>query len=322
LEPEQSATPAPTNTHVIPTHTATNVPPQSTSTPTPALYTIDFHSIWDKNADTRPQDNEENIKDITIKINDLSCHTDEHGRCQISIHEGTHGLIIDTSSSSIPDLNYLFLDKDILEPKTGFDITVKADMDILIPLAQGPLPLPIKANSTSGIVNDYGGINDKGEPHYAIDFRIIGDNPQIIYANISGIIDTYPGSTPENPFGDCNQVGIVHRDSFPGNFNVIFGHLTKVYVKPGEKVEVGQPIGEIDPAIYSKNVIGYTNDIPDYGGMNSAGCTNNPHLEYGVFGPGGKGFDSDWGFLNPYDFLTVKGLFGNPQSLPFSNYEK
>ena len=82
----------------------------------------------------------------------------------ILLHTGLLDERADGDRSGIPDLNYLFLGKDILEPKTGFDITVKDDMDILIPLAQGPLPLPIKANSTSGIVDLRNAVVHPGRP--------------------------------------------------------------------------------------------------------------------------------------------------------------
>ena len=54
-------------------------------------------------------------------------------------------------------MDYLFVGIDILKPKNGFAITVKNDMVVYIPLAQGPLPIPIESSSTSEILTDYGG---------------------------------------------------------------------------------------------------------------------------------------------------------------------
>jgi hypothetical protein len=187
----------------------------------------------------------------------------------------------------------IFHGQEVLGITQKLGVTVKDNEVIHLGLGQGPLPsLPMKAESYGYLIKGFGDLNADGSKHWALDFIIVGDGPQVMYANISGEVEKVPGSAPEQPFGRANLVNIIVRGPV-WNFNVGLGHLTKVYVQPGQYVEKGMPIGEIDPTLYH--------------GDNEVGGTLQPHLEYYVFGPGGVGMDGEWGWLDPLTFAPKTG---------------
>jgi len=202
-------------------------------------------------------------------------------------------LSIDASNASITDLNYIFADKDVSVLKDGLAVKLHSDTSVEVALGQGPLPLPvIRLEGFGGIVNGF--MTASAPNHEGLDLWIEGQGEQPIIANIGGIVESV-GS-------DCNHVTVLVRRNGM-EFNVGMGHLTRVVVKAGQRIEKGDVIGYIDPTLY--------NSVNRQPGTIVIACTTQPHVHYNVYGPGGFG-SGPWGSLDPALFAPE---LGNPVPL-------
>jgi murein DD-endopeptidase MepM/ murein hydrolase activator NlpD len=288
------------------TQTAQVLTPTAEPTNTPILKSITFFIFHDFNANEKfESDIEKPLKNIKIKIDDEICLSDENGLCKLTISLGSKKILIDSSTSDISNLNYVFWENEVFITGQIINIDVVSDNDLNIGLGQGPFTIPLKGSSIGNYFDGKGGYGNKksdGTHHYAIDIRIVGDGPQPVYAVVGGEVEG--PLSPDKPFGDTNQVTILVRDNY-GNFNIAEGHLDTILVEPFQQINKGDIIGFINPIIYKKNVIGTWKGAPDYRGSNIGGSgTNNPHLEIAIYGPGGKEGENGWGWLNILELLA------------------
>lgn len=298
IHPVETPTPAQTATPTSePTSTPTSTPtPEPTFTPTPTptpipsptatpqLYPVFVRLVFDRDGNgilTRP---DTGIQGVEISGNHSSCVTDDRGACTLHLAGGQH--ILRLPNSFVQEMPWLFrpIPGDPLLYRGAVAVNIQNEgQEILIPVGQGPLPLPIGAESYGYVIKDFGiDYGDGYGVHTGYDVVIKGDGEQPIYANISGVIEDYP-------FGECNNVVILYRGE-AGNFNINIGHLTRITVSHNQRVRKGDIIGFIDPGIYGD------------GGWHF--CTQVPHIDYGIYGPLPNG---DWGWLNPKQFAPEIG---------------
>lgn len=299
---------------LIPVSTSTTEP-EITNTPT--LYDVSFVAFHDFNGNgVRNEDiNEILLSGVIISMNGQSCTTDNDGTCAIKdITENFNEITIDPSGSDVENLNFLFWGLDVFPVDSTVKLQTPVGNPIAIALGQGPITIPVGVESFHGLwdgIGNYGVFKDVNDSvHWAVDIQIYGDGPQIIYAPISGIIEENPGATKDKPFGDTNHLVIIHR-SVIGNYNINMGHLSEVFVKHGQLVNKGDPIGAIDPSLYTENISSYDqNNLPKYyqgpGAVVVSG-TEAPHVCFSIYGEGGPDNPTDfgWGMFNPLLLLPV-----------------
>lgn len=305
-----------TPTEPVPTAAATetpNLPPTVTSTaiPSPTAtsipYNVEVLAFHDLNGNESQDTNEPHVSGIKIEIPGLqSCITSFDGKCSLGkLFSGRHSLMIDSSDSSIENLDYVFSNREVFKAKSGFPIVIEGDSSISIALGQGFIPIPIAAESFRGILYGFGDLhylNGKQVPHAGLDIAIKGNSPQPIFAPISG--EARPN--PDGTWGDCNHVTIWYNQ-LDFDIGIGMGHLTKVVVKPNALVQKGEIIGYIDPTLYHSSKM--------------IACTSDPHIHMNIWGniPGETWPHEDsglpwqvlpaskWGWLNPEKYLPMLG---------------
>lgn len=294
-----------------PTFTPTPKPtscPTATSTPVPChLEILVFH---DQNGNEVQGTEEPTVSGAVIQVGGKYCITGDNGKCQLGpIGPGRYRLTVDTSTSNIEGLNYLFADREVFNPQKGLLIQIEGDTLVTVALGQGPFPISIAEESFGGIFLGFGELHDlygNGNlvHHQGLDIRIRRDGPQPIYAPITG--QARPG--PDGTWGECNHVTIWYTQ-LGLNVGVGMGHLTEVVVTPNAFVRKGDLIGYIDPSLYYP--------------AGSVACTSLPHIHMNIWGsvPGetwppvesGLPWEvlpaGEWGWLNPEKYLP---MIGNP----------
>jgi murein DD-endopeptidase MepM/ murein hydrolase activator NlpD len=133
-------------------------------------------------------------------------------------------------------------------------------------LSYTPLGFPFPGSITSTFghrENPFGGSNV--ETHKGLDIR--GPMGAPVKAMAKGIVE-FAG--PRGGFGNC--IILKHANGF----ETLYGHLSKILVRPGQKIDIGQQIGKIG----------------------STGRSTGPHLHYEVHRNGQR--------INPQSFLTLK----------------
>lgn len=231
----------------------------------------------------------------------LRCSTGDQGTCLTQAPVGRHNLRANASGGAVLGLDYLFADKEVFDARgEGITIDVQGDAAVIVALGQGPLPFPIAGNSFGGVIAGFGEYRYDGDRevyyyHDGVDPAVVGNGPQPIYANISGVV--------ESVGGECNGVTILRR-ARGQQFNVGMGHLTSIIVKPGDRVTKGDIIGFINPDLYD--------------GSNVIACTTIPHIHYNVWGnaPGQTWEVVDgtwqtlsagqWGWLDPTELAPLR----------------
>ena len=241
------------------------------------------------------------------------CSTDSNGVCTLNAIEGdqTVSFIPDDAKDSqgnlIIGLDFLFVGKDVVDPKIGASIKISNNLSFNASFGQGPLVLPIARSSI--IMPPYNGFNEmlsEGFWHGAYDYKVIGNSEQPVFAPWSGIAVPAPDGT----FGDCNQVTIFNdkKGALKSmDFGIALGHLTRIVIKPNQHLEKGDIIGYIDPSIYS-------------GAKESIACTDTPHLEIGVWGnlknftysAGELITGPEYGWVDPSQLFSKKGIENPP----------
>lgn len=122
---------------------------------------------------------------------------------------------------------------------------------------------------TPGSISSYYGhrsdpFNKKKAFHSGLDFDSdYGDS----------VVSTANGSVEKA--GWCGGYGKCVVIRHTGGYKTLYGHLSRVKVKPGQRIKSGQPIGEIG----------------------STGRSTGPHLHYEIMKNGKK--------INPYKYLTL-----------------
>lgn len=128
-----------------------------------------------------------------------------------------------------------------------------------------PLGVPLKSRITSTFgyrSNPFTGLNTENHP--GIDFKgKIGDS---VISTAEGIVE-FAG--PRGGYGNC--IIIKHTKSL----ETLYGHLSKINVKIGQSVNIGEIIGEVG----------------------STGRSTGPHLHYEIIKNGEK--------INPKDYTTL-----------------
>jgi murein DD-endopeptidase MepM/ murein hydrolase activator NlpD len=155
---------------------------------------------------------------------------------------------------------------DIISPEEAGDFYVGYLKKILYNISYTPLGYPYKGGITSTFghrENPFGGENV--ETHKGVDIRAPFGSPvrsmakgQVEFAGLRG------------GFGNC--IMIRHGNGF----ETLYGHLSKILVSVGQKVDIGQQIGRVG----------------------STGRSTGPHLHYEVHRNGQQ--------INPQPFLTLK----------------
>jgi murein DD-endopeptidase MepM/ murein hydrolase activator NlpD len=157
-------------------------------------------------------------------------------------------------------------DESVLSSDEISDFYVKYLDRIGYNLSHTPLGMPFNGRITSTFghrENPFGGINV--ETHKGLD--IAGPFGSPVKAMAMGTVE-FAGT--RGGFGNC--IMLKHANGF----ETLYGHLSKILVRVGEKVEIGQTIGKIG----------------------STGRSTGPHLHYEIHKNGQK--------INPQSFLTLK----------------
>ena len=157
-------------------------------------------------------------------------------------------------------------DNDVLSGDEISDFYVKYLDRIGYNFSHTPLGLPFHGRITSTFghrENPFGGINV--ETHKGLD--IAGPAGSPVKSMAMGTVE-FAGV--RGGFGNC--IMIKHANGF----ETLYGHLSKILVRVGENVEIGQIIGKIG----------------------STGRSTGPHLHYEIHKNGQK--------INPQSFLTLK----------------
>lgn len=307
------AMPAPTIT-LNPASSPTTIPtPLPTATPEPKVYSIEVIAFHDWNGNTIHDKEEPFLNGIRVSVGTDECSTDTNGVCTLNANEGDQNVIFitddakDSHGNSITELDFLFVEKDIIDPTIGVLLRINNNLSFNASFGQGPLVLPIVGSSI--IMPPYNGFNEmlsEGFWHGAYDYEVIGDSEQPVFAPWSGVAVPAPDGT----FGDCNQVTIFNDKKGAlkrMDFGIALGHLTRVVVDPNQFVEKGDIIGYIDPSIY-------------IGAKEWIACTSLPHLEIGVWGnlkdftylEGELITDSEYGWVDPSQLFSKKGTDNPP----------
>lgn len=157
-------------------------------------------------------------------------------------------------------------DEAVLSSDEISDFYVKYLDRINYDLSHTPLGMPYHGRITSTFghrENPFGGINV--ETHKGLD--IAGPLGSSVKAMAIGTVE-FAGS--RGGFGNC--IMIKHANGF----ETLYGHLSKILVRAGENIKIGQTIGK----------------------MGSTGRSTGPHLHYEIHKNGQK--------INPQSFLTLK----------------
>ena len=157
-------------------------------------------------------------------------------------------------------------DDDVLSGDEISDFYVKYLDRISYNFSHTPLGLPFHGRITSTFghrENPFGGMNV--ETHKGLD--IAGPLGSPVKAMAMGTVE-FAG--PRGGFGNC--IMIKHANGF----ETLYGHLSKILVRVGDKVQIGQTIGKVG----------------------STGRSTGPHLHYEIHKNGQK--------INPQSFLTLK----------------
>lgn len=157
-------------------------------------------------------------------------------------------------------------DESVISSDEISDFYVKYLNKIGYNLSHTPLGMPFHGRITSTFghrENPFGGANV--ETHKGLD--IAGPFGSPVKAMAMGTVE-FAGL--RGGFGNC--IMIKHANGF----ETLYGHLSKILVRVGDKVEIGQTIGNVG----------------------STGRSTGPHLHYEIHKNGQK--------INPQSFLTLK----------------
>lgn len=285
----------------------TTITPAPTATPKPKIFELKVFVFHDFNANEKYDESlgEIPLENIQITIDGNTCSSKFDGICKIEYLEGTNKIIVNSENTLEENMNYVFYENKVFKIRNRITFNLKKGNRVDLGLGQGPFAIPLMESSIGHYfdgVGNYGRLGPDGTHHYAVDIRIVGDEPQPVFAVVEGEIG-------EEPFGDCNNIVIYVRGNY-GDFNINTGHLTEVTVKPNQHVKKGDLIGFIDPLLYQNNINGVNEKGElDYSGPNLAACTNNPHLHIGIYGPGGKEGENGWGWLNILELFAKSNEF-------------
>jgi len=221
--------------------------------------------------------------------------TDANGKTSSEVCEGKINILLTQTNG----LDYLFMNREVINSKNKLSYEVGSDMNLKISLGEGPFTIPILNSSFKGISYVFGQFYEN-RYHGGLDIEIQGNGPQPIYAPVNGMVNSDGGS-----FGECNHVTIKYEDPFYNTAIYIgMGHLSEIEVKPYDEVKKGDLIGYINPDIYNPG---------DFA------CTSHPHIHMNIWAsiPGltwsGEGQDGgrweilpagEWGVLDPELFLA------------------
>lgn len=157
-------------------------------------------------------------------------------------------------------------DSDTVSPEEISDFYDSYLNKIAYNISYTPLGLPFSGSITSTFGHRENPFSGSGvETHKGLD--ISGPMGAPVKAMAKGEV-TFAG--PRGGFGNC--IMLKHGNGF----ETLYGHLSKILVRPGQQIEIGQQIGNIG----------------------STGRSTGPHLHYEVHRNGEK--------INPQSFLTLK----------------
>ena len=157
-------------------------------------------------------------------------------------------------------------DSDILSSEEISDFYQRYLSRIADDLSYTPLGFPFHGSITSTFghrENPFGGSNV--ETHKGLDIR--GPLGAPVRAMAKGVVK-FAGQ--RGGFGNC--IILKHANGF----ETLYGHLSKILVKPAQKIDIGQQIGKIG----------------------STGRSTGPHLHYEIHRNGQR--------INPQSFLALK----------------
>lgn len=155
---------------------------------------------------------------------------------------------------------------DIITPEEAGDFYQDYLKKVIYNISYTPLGYPYNGNITSTFghrENPFGG--SSVETHKGLDISAPYGAP--VKAMAMGTVE-FAGV--RGGFGNC--IILKHANGF----ETLYGHLSKILVSPGQKIDIGQQIGKVG----------------------STGRSTGPHLHYEVHQNGQK--------INPQPFLTLK----------------
>ncbi len=154
---------------------------------------------------------------------------------------------------------------DIISPEETSDFYEKYLNRIIYNISYTPLGLPFTGAVTSSFGSRENPFDGPGvETHKGLDIR--GPMGAPVKAVAQGQV-LFAGQ--RGGFGNC--IILKHGNGY----ETLYGHLSKILVKPGQKIEIGQQIGDIG----------------------STGRSTGPHLHYEIHKNGQK--------INPASYLTL-----------------
>ncbi len=154
---------------------------------------------------------------------------------------------------------------DIISPEETSDFYEKYLNKIIYNISYTPLGLPFSGAITSSFGTRENPFSGSGtETHKGLDIRGPFGGP--VKAMAKGEV-SFAGQ--RGGFGNC--IILKHGN----DYETLYGHLSKILVKPGQKIEIGQQIGNIG----------------------STGRSTGPHLHYEIHKNGQK--------INPASYLTL-----------------
>jgi len=168
--------------------------------------------------------------------------------------------------TNIPQAEGGEADHDIVSADEISDFYIKYLDRISYNISYTPLGLPYAGKITSTFGHRENPFDGNGiETHKGLD--ISGPVGSLVKAMAKGEVE-FAGE--KGGFGNC--IILKHGNGF----ETLYGHLSKILVKPGQKINIGEEIGRIG----------------------STGRSTGPHLHYEVHKNGKK--------INPQSFLTLK----------------
>jgi hypothetical protein len=234
------------------TPTPTIPPPITQPAPTPILLQVTNLTFFDYNGNGIQDSGEPPIEGIklTYQPGDVSCITDKDGKGTVNIQAGSYKLSVNDPSKKF---RYIFPSvAEVIAIEDGLSVMIDKNSQVLVPLAEGFLTLPILSgtkyeidrfydrnpdpdkylwwNGKEGLDRDL--IRGYAPNHIGIDYYMNVGEPLV--APAPGVVD----SIGEDEGG--KYIFIRHSNGLETSL----GHISKATVSKGDFVVRGQKVAE------------------------------------------------------------------------------